>query len=71
MKKNGYYTVLHITPGATQEEIEAAYQRERKAYDLEGRGAHDLRARELEEAYEVLADEERRRCYTRIRTGGL
>lgn len=63
MKKNGYYTVLHIPPDATQEEIETAYRRERKAYELEGRAFRDSRARELEEAYEVLSDEERRRSY--------
>lgn len=63
MKKNGYYTVLKINTDASAEEIKAAFWREQRAYELEGRPFNDSRAGELTEAYEVLSDAASRSSY--------
>ncbi|GEM_PF-3347112 len=63
MTKNGYYQVLRIRTEATAEEIEAAFRREKREYEREGRAFKGARAMELTEAYEVLSDETRRRAY--------
>lgn len=63
MKKNGYYTILHLNPDAAPEEIDAAFQREKRWYEMEGRAFNDKQAKELTEAYMVLSDVDRRKCY--------
>ena len=63
MKKNGYYTILHLNPDAAPEEIEAAFQREKRGYEMEGRAFRGPRAKELAEAYGVLPDADKRKCY--------
>lgn len=63
MTKNGYYKILRIRTDATAEEIEAAFRREKREYEREGRAFKGARAMELTEAYEVLSDETRRRAY--------
>ena len=63
MKKNGYYTILHLNPDAAPEEIEAAFQREKRWYEMEGRAFRGPRAKELAEAYGVLSDADKRKCY--------
>ena len=63
MKKNGYYTILHLNPDAAPEEIDAALQREKRWYEMEGRAFNDQQAKELTEAYMVLSDADRRKCY--------
>lgn len=63
MKKNGYYTILHLNPDVAPEEIDAAFQREKRWYEMEGRAFNDQQAKELTEAYMVLSDADRRKCY--------
>ncbi|MFV9507152.1 MAG: redoxin domain-containing protein [Oscillochloridaceae bacterium umkhey_bin13] len=68
---NTYYQLLGVTPDTTQDGIEAAYQRERERYspervadlDPELRRIADERSAELQRAYAILADPERRRQY--------
>ena len=71
-KQRNYYSVLGVNPVATGEAIEAAYRRLSRLYDpatsKKPRAAQRLK--EIEEAYEVLGDEERRAEYDRqLRTG--
>lgn len=66
-----YYTVLDVPAQATAAEIEAAYQRQRERYSPERvatlgeefRRVAEARSAEIERAYAVLADPERRRAY--------
>lgn len=68
---SSYYTLLGVEPDATQSEIEAAYARQRERYnpervadlDPELRRLAAERSAELERAYAVLRDPERRRQY--------
>ncbi|GAB4440554.1 MAG: redoxin domain-containing protein [Chloroflexi bacterium OHK40] len=66
-----YYTTLGVSPGASQEEIAAAYERQRQRYDPERVAGLDPelqrlaaeRSAELQRAYAVLGQPERRRAY--------
>jgi cytochrome c biogenesis protein CcmG/thiol:disulfide interchange protein DsbE len=66
-----YYTVLDIPAQATAAEIEAAYRRQRERYSPERvatlgeefRRVAEARSAEIERAYAVLVDPERRHAY--------
>jgi peroxiredoxin len=66
-----YYTLLGVAPKAPGDEIAAAYQRQRERYspelvadlDPELRHVAEERSAELERAYAVLSNPERRRSY--------
>jgi hypothetical protein len=60
-----YYAILGISSMATSDEIKAAYRRLAKAYhpDCYQSGSHAFR--QIQEAYQVLGDAERRRQYER------
>lgn len=68
---NTYYTLLGVDPQASQESIAAAYQQQRERYDPERvadldpdlRKVAEERTADLERAYAILADPERRRQY--------
>ena len=68
MTKNGYYKLLRIRTDATAEEIEAAFRREKREYEREGRAFKGARAMELEEAYGVLSDAAKRQAYDEEQT---
>jgi cytochrome c biogenesis protein CcmG, thiol:disulfide interchange protein DsbE len=70
MTTGSYYTLLGIDPNAPQEVVDTAYQRQRERYDparvaddVEMRAMALERTAELDRAYAVLADPERRRQY--------
>lgn len=71
MNKDTFYTLLDIPAHATGAEIDAAYQRQRDRYSAERvaalgdefRAIAEARNAELERAYAVLSDAERRRGY--------
>jgi len=66
-----YYTVLDVSAQATATEVEAAYQRQRERYSPERvaalgeefRRVAEARSAEIERAYAVLVDPDRRRAY--------
>ena len=68
---NTYYSLLEISATATQEEIRQAYQRQRERYlperiamlGEEFQRIAETRLAELEHAYMVLVDPQRRRAY--------
>ena len=71
MNRDIFYTLLDIPPQATAAEIDAAYQRQRDRYSAERiaelgdefRAIAQARNAEIERAYAVLSDAERRRAY--------
>lgn len=65
--KKDYYEVLGVSRNATLEQIKSAYRRLAKEYhpdrNPENRKEAEEKFKELSEAYEVLADPEKRRMY--------
>jgi len=67
--RKDYYDILGVRRGATEEEIEKAYQRLARAYQsapLPGSKISEFRFREILEAYEVLSDRSKRERYDRM-----
>lgn len=60
-----YYALLGISPNATQEEIRLAFRQMARVYHPDVNNAPDAetRFREINEAYEILADPEKRKSY--------
>ena len=61
-----YYDILRIRRGATEEEIEKAYRKLARAYQVDtysGNRAAEIRFQEIAEAYAVLSDKGKRARY--------
>ena len=69
---NDYYRVLGITPDAAEKEIKAAYRRLAKKYHPDthpGDAECETRFREINEAYGILGDPEKRTKYDEAAAG--
>lgn len=62
MAKN-FYDILGIKKNATQDEIKKAYRELCKKYHPDKNGGDDTKIKEVNEAYETLGDENKRRQY--------
>jgi len=64
--KRDYYTVLGVDRQATDEEVKKAFRRLARQYHPDVNKNHDAEARfkEINEAYEVLSDGDKRPCTT-------
>ena len=60
-----HYAILGVSPGATTEVIKTSYRRKANQYHPDKNPSLDAasRFREIQEAYEVLSDETRRKAY--------
>lgn len=64
-----YYAILGISPDASTGEIKDAYRRLAKQYHPDHAGGDSRKFRDIQEAYSVLADSEKRRQYEKGRSG--
>ena len=66
--KRDYYDVLGVERGATQEQIKKAFRRLARQYhpDVNKNSDAESRFKEINEAYEVLSDQEKRAMYDRF-----
>lgn len=64
-----YYAVLGISPDASTREVKNAYRRLAKQYHPDHEGGDTRKFRDIQEAYNVLADSEKRRCYEKGASG--
>lgn len=65
MEKRDYYDVLKIKKGASKQEIKSAYRRLAKEFHPDRNKASDAEAKfkEVQEAYDILSDEQKRTAY--------
>jgi molecular chaperone DnaJ len=65
--KRDYYEVLGVGRNASAEDIKKAYRRLARQYhpDVSGESDAEVRFKEINEAYQVLSDEQRRSVYDR------
>ncbi len=65
--RNDYYDILGIRRGASEEEVERAFRKLARTYQVDsGSKAAETRFKEISEAYEILSNKEKRERYDRI-----
>src|SRR5438105_13845997 len=70
MPKRDYYEVLGVSKGASADEIKKAYRRLAVQYHPD-RGGEEAKFREVNEAYEVLKDDSKRKRYDQFGHAGV
>lgn len=70
MSKN-FYDILGVKKNASQDDIKKAYRELCKKYHPDKNGGDDTKIKEVNEAYETLGDEEKRKQYDAMSGGGF
>jgi DnaJ-class molecular chaperone len=68
METENYYNILKVSENATQQEIKTAYRKLSLTYHPDKNNGDDKEIKRINEAYETLGDEEKRRNYDNERT---
>src|SRR5271154_4553671 len=63
-----YYGILGVSKGANEDEIKKAYRKLAHQYHPDKTGGDDKKFKEINEAYQVLSDKNRRMQYDRFGT---
>ncbi|MFA6256957.1 MAG: molecular chaperone DnaJ [Candidatus Paceibacterota bacterium] len=64
-----YYEILGINKGATKEEVKKAFYKMAHKYHPDKKGGNEQKFKEVNEAYQVLSDEEKRSKYDQFGSG--
>lgn len=63
-----YYKILGVSKNATQEEIKKAYRKLAHQYHPDKKGGDETKFKEINEAYQILSDNDKRSRYDRFGT---
>ena len=71
MEFKDYYSTLGVERGATEDEIRRAYRKLARKYhpDVSKESDAEARMRDVNEAYDVLRDQEKRQAYDNLAAG--
>lgn len=71
MSKQDYYDVLGVSKGASDDEIKKAFRRKAVQYHPDKEGGDEVKFKEVNEAYEVLKDADKRQRYDQFGHAGV
>lgn len=71
MTKRDYYEVLGVSKGASDDEIKKAFRREAVKHHPDKEGGDETKFKEINEAYEVLKDQQKRQRYDQFGHAGV
>ena len=71
MPKRDYYEVLGVSKGASDDEIKKAFRRKAVEHHPDKTGGDDTQFKEINEAYEVLKDQQKRQRYDQFGHAGV
>ena len=66
-----HYARLGLTPSATAEEIKLAFRRQARLFHPDSPSGDVLKFKAINEAYEVLGDEQKRKAYDQERSNSF
>src|SRR3989344_225460 len=69
MSNKNYYNILGLEQGASTDEIKKAFHKLAHKYHPDKKGGDEAKFKEINEAYQVLSDERKRRAYDTHGTG--
>ncbi|UTX51495.1 molecular chaperone DnaJ [Candidatus Saccharibacteria bacterium TM7i] len=71
MSKRDYYEVLGVSKGASDDEIKKAFRRQAVQYHPDKEGGDEAKFKEINEAYDVLKDSQKRQRYDQFGHAGV
>jgi len=71
MSKRDYYEVLGVSKSASEDEIKKAFRKAAVKYHPDKEGGDEEKFKEVNEAYEVLKDKQKRQRYDQFGHAGV